>query len=82
MKKIILKNHIFIQFEIKISFKIKCKIWLNLYTLKKFLAIHEKLRQKMWCIENIIGIFSNILQKISSQKFFLMIKWKWPQKKL
>jgi hypothetical protein len=38
--------------------------------LKKFLIIHEKLIQKMRCIEKIICIFSNILQKISSQKFF------------
>jgi CHASE3 domain sensor protein len=32
---------------------------------------HEKLIQKMQCVEKIISIFSNILQKNSSQKSFL-----------
>ncbi len=42
-----------------------------MYTFQIFLLIHEKLIQKMWCIENIICIFTNILQKNSSQKSFL-----------
>jgi hypothetical protein len=29
--------------------------------LKKFLVIHEKLIQKMWCIEKIICILGNML---------------------
>jgi hypothetical protein len=44
-----------------------------MYTFLKILIIHEKLIKKLWCIENIICIFSNILQKISFQKSFL---WK------
>jgi hypothetical protein len=35
--------------------------------------IHEKLIQKMWCIEKIICIFSNILQKNSFQNLFYEI---------
>jgi hypothetical protein len=49
----------------------KWKFWSNLYIVKKFLVIHEKLIQKMWCIEKIICIFNNTLQKISSQNSFL-----------
>jgi hypothetical protein len=39
--------------------------------LKKIFVIHQMLIQKMWCVEEIICIFNNILQKVSSKKSFL-----------
>jgi hypothetical protein len=36
----------------------------------------------MWCIEKIIYIFTNILQKDFIPKVLSMKKWKWPQKGL
>jgi len=43
----------------------KCKIWKKLYTFKKIINIQQILTQNIWCIVQIINIFSNMLQKIS-----------------
>jgi hypothetical protein len=51
----------------------KCKIWKKLYTFKKFINIQQRLTQNIWCIVQIINIFSNMLQKISLKNSFL---WK------
>jgi hypothetical protein len=37
---------------------------------------------KEWCIEKLICIFNNILQKDFIPKILYMKKWKWPQKGL
>jgi hypothetical protein len=43
----------------------KCKIWQNLYTFKKFIGIQQKLTQNKWCTGKIINIFNNMFPKNS-----------------
>jgi hypothetical protein len=45
-KKFKNKKYIFMQFETRIFFKTKHRIWWKLYTLRKFLVIHQILIKK------------------------------------